>query len=129
MPRPIHFEIHAADTGRAQRFYSELFGWKFESWGPPGVYWIVKTGAGPGIDGGLVPRRGGQPGETQAVNAFVCTVDVPSVDDAAAKAQSLGGSLAVPKMPIPGVGWLVYVKDSEGNLLGLMTADSSAKMP
>lgn len=29
MPRPIHFEIHAADPERAQRFYGALFGWSF----------------------------------------------------------------------------------------------------
>jgi len=30
-------------------------------------------------------------------------------------------------MPIPGVGWLAYVKDSEGNVFGMMQADSNAR--
>ncbi len=29
MPRPIHFEIHAADPQRAIAFYAALFGWGF----------------------------------------------------------------------------------------------------
>jgi predicted enzyme related to lactoylglutathione lyase len=32
----------------------------------------------------------------------------------------------VPKAPVPGVGWLAYVTDTEGNVLGLMQEDASA---
>jgi predicted enzyme related to lactoylglutathione lyase len=126
MPRPIHFEIHAANPQRAQSFYSQMFGWEFSAFGPPGQYWVVKTGQGPGIDGGLIQRRGPDPHDGQSVNAFVCTVDVPALDVAVEKAQSLGATLALPKMPIPGIGWLAYVKDTEGNLLGMITMDPSA---
>jgi predicted enzyme related to lactoylglutathione lyase len=128
MPRPVHFEIHAADPIRAQKFYSQLFGWEFTAWGPPGQYWVVRTGSeGPGIDGGLVPRRGPPPDEGQAVNAFVCTVAVSSVDETVASAQRLGAIVALPKMPIPTVGWLAYLKDSEGNLFGVMANDPAAR--
>ena len=27
----------------------------------------------------------------------------------------------------PGIGWLAYVKDSEGNILGMMQSDTNAK--
>jgi hypothetical protein len=128
MPRPVHFEIHAADPARAQRFYSELFGWEFTAWGPPGQYWVVRTGSdAPGIDGGLVPRRGPPPDEGQAVNAFVCTVAVSSVDETVAAAQRLGAKVALAKMAIPTVGWLAYLKDTEGNLFGVMANDPSAR--
>jgi len=128
MPRPVHFEIHAADPARAQKFYSQLFGWEFTAWGPPGTYWVVRTGSSePGIDGGLVPRRGLAPAEGQAVNAFVCTMSVGNVDDTVASAQRLGATLALPKMPIPTVGWLAYLKDPEGNLFGVMANDPSAR--
>lgn len=40
--------------------------------------------------------------------------------------SELGGSIAVPKIPIPGMGWLAYIKDTEGNTLGLMQADPTA---
>lgn len=129
MPRPIHFEIHAENPRRAQKFYSRMFGWEFNPFGPPGQYWVVKTGQGPGIDGGLIQRRGPEPADGQTVNAFVCTVDVPAIDEALEKARSLGATLALPKMPVPGVGWLAYVKDTEGNLLGMITMDASAPAP
>jgi uncharacterized protein len=61
-----------------------------------------------------------------AVIAYVCTVDVPSVDDAIAKITSHGGTIALPKMPVPGIGWLVYAKDTEGNIFGALQSDRSA---
>jgi predicted enzyme related to lactoylglutathione lyase len=63
----------------------------------------------------------------QAVSAFVCTVDVPDLDVSLETAARLGATLAVPKMPIPGVGWLAYVTDPEGNIVGMMQADPAAK--
>jgi uncharacterized protein len=33
----------------------------------------------------------------------------------------------VPKMPIPGVGWVAYFKDTEGHIFGAMQADATAK--
>ena len=56
----------------------------------------------------------------------MCTVDVDDVDAFVAKAEAEGGSVALPKMAIPGVGWLAYVKDNDGNILGLMQADQAA---
>jgi uncharacterized protein len=61
-----------------------------------------------------------------AVIAYVCTVDVPSVDDAVAKITSLGGTIALPKIAIPGVGWVAYTKDTEGNIFGTMQNDPNA---
>ena len=43
-----------------------------------------------------------------------------------AKAEASGGSIAVPKMPIPGMGWLAYCKDTEGNIFGMMQEDPEA---
>lgn len=127
MNRVVHFEIHADDPARAIVFYQKQFGWTIEPWGPPGLYWTVTTGPGtePGINGGMVPRRGAIDGT--AVIAYVCTVEVASVDDAMARALSLGGTVALPKMPIPGMGWLAYFKDTEGNIVGVMQQDPSAK--
>ena len=65
--------------------------------------------------------------EAQPVNAFVCTTDVPSLDESLAKAVELGGGIALPKMPVPGIGWLAYFKDTEGSLFGLMQPDPGAK--
>ena len=78
----------------------------------------------PGIDGAILKRMG--PINGDAVIAYVCTVDVPSVDDAIAKITSHGGTIVLPKMPVPGVGWLVYAKDTEGNIFGSLQSDHNA---
>ena len=129
MPRLIHFEIHASDPERVQVFYRTLFGWQFQAWNGPVEYWVITTGdaAQPGINGGMVRRRGPAPAEGQAVNAFVCTVDVADLDATLRALPGAGGTLALPKMAVPGVGWLAYVKDPDGNLCGLMQADSAAR--
>jgi len=126
MNRVIHFEIQADNPDRAIAFYRGLFGWEFTKWDGPMPYWLIKTGPDkePGINGGLLPRRGAIDG--QAVIAYVCTVDVRSLDDHLQKAQAGGGSEVVPKMPIPNVGWLAYCKDTEGNLFGMMQSDPKA---
>jgi uncharacterized protein len=127
MPRVIHFEIHVDDPDRAIRFYQNLFDWQISKWPGPMDYWLISTGANaqPGINGGMIRRQGAIDG--QAVIAYVCTVDVPKIDDYAAKATEQGGQIVVPKMPVPGVGWLLYCKDTEGNIFGMMQADASAK--
>jgi len=129
MPRPVHFEIHAGDPARAQAFYEGLFGWSFQQWGDQ-PYWLIRTGEGaPGIDGGMIKRMGPDPDPAAPtpVIAWACTVNVDDVDAYVAKAQSLGGCVALLKMPIKGVGWLAYCKDTEGNIFGLMDEDASAE--
>ena len=127
MPRVVHFEIHADNPQRAVKFYQAVLGWQFQKWDGPMDYWMVRTGPKeqPGIDGGLLQRQPGQSGN--AVIAYVCTVDVPSVDEYVNKATTAGGTVALPKMPIPGVGWLAYCKDTEGNIFGMMQMDPAAK--
>jgi uncharacterized protein len=128
MPRIVHFEIHADNPERALEFYTSVFGWSMEKSGEQ-EYWLTRTGGKdkPGVDGGLLKRRGPAPVDGQAVNAFVCTAEVPNLDEYLKKAAAAGGIIAVPKMPIPTVGWLAYFKDSEGNMFGMMQTDPAAK--
>ena len=131
MQRVVHFEIHAGDPPRLIDFYGKVFGWKFEKY-PGGVdYWTITTGAAdqPGINGGLVRRRGETPGagDPTPVIAFVCTVDVADLDKTAAVIVAAGGTLAAAKMAIPGMAWLAYYKDPDSNIFGLFQADPNAK--
>lgn len=129
MPRVIHFEIQVENPERAVRFYQNAFGWKFDKWEGPEEYWLITTCPNdqPGINGGLMKRRGPGPQQNQAVNSFVCTIGVENLDSALATATKHGGTMVVPKMPVPGVGWLSYFKDPEGNIFGLFQDDASAK--
>lgn len=117
MPRPVHFEILAENLDRAQRFYESVFGWSISPRGPD--YRLVTTGdEGPGINGALLPRRG--PAGGTPVIAWACTVDVDDLDGYLQKAIGAGGTLALPRMDIPGVGAVAYAKDTEGNIFGMI---------
>ena len=126
MPRVVHFEIHAEEPERAVQFYRTVFGWEISKWEGPQDYWLIKTGPDgtPGINGGLLRRHG--PIDGQAVIAYVCTIDVPALDDYLQKVTAHGGSQAMPRMAIPGVGWLAYAKDTEGNIFGLIEHNKKA---
>ncbi|OGC77832.1 MAG: glyoxalase [candidate division Zixibacteria bacterium RBG_16_50_21] len=129
MSRIVHFEIQAENPERALKYYGDVFGWQAQKWDGPQPYWLITTGPNekPGINGGLLMRQGPAPQENQAVNAFVCTVGVGNLDSAMASASKHGGTMVVPRMPIPGVGWLSYFKDTEGNIFGIYQDDPSAK--
>ncbi len=126
MNRVVHFEIHAENPERAIAFYTKCFEWKFTKWEGPMEYWIISTGdpKEPGIDGGLLRRHGVIDG--QAVIAYPCTIQVANIDEMLKKVESAGGQIVLPKMPIPGVGWLFYAKDTEGNIFGVMQPDPGA---
>jgi predicted enzyme related to lactoylglutathione lyase len=122
MPRVVHFEIPADDPNRAVGFYTKVFGWDIKKWDGLMDYWLVMTGdkSQPGIDGGIMIRR-------DAAQVTVNTVDVPSVDDFVKKIEEAGGKVVVPKMAVPGVGWVANCTDTEGNLFGIMHEDPQAK--
>jgi predicted enzyme related to lactoylglutathione lyase len=58
--------------------------------------------------------------------AVVNTIDVASLDEAVAKVLANGGTIAMPKMVVPGVGYLAYCNDTEGIMFGMMQSDPSA---
>jgi uncharacterized protein len=128
MARPVHFEIQASNPQQLIDYYGTLLGWTFNKW-EGGDYWLIHTGADdePGINGGLLPRRGPVPENMAAVNSFVNTIGIDDIDGMLEKAAALGGVICVPKMAIPGIGWLGYVKDPDGNIFGMMQADTGAK--
>ena len=55
----VHFEIPANQPESLTKFYSEVFGWKFQKAALPGPeYWLCETGAdGPGINGAVMKRE------------------------------------------------------------------------
>jgi predicted enzyme related to lactoylglutathione lyase len=121
MPRISHFDIPVDDPERAQKFYKEVFDWKFEKWDGPMDYWMATTGTEePGINGGLSKRTSGQIGISNTIN-------VPSLDDYSKKILEKGGQLIVPKMAIPKIGWFAQCTDTEGNMFGIIEMDEKAQ--
>lgn len=70
MPRVVHFEFQATEPEVLVRFYTKLFGWTIKRWGDV-PYWLVEAGTDtrPGINGGLLLRRGPPPADGQSVKA------------------------------------------------------------
>ena len=122
MPRPTHFEIPSDNPQKAVDFYTKIFGWRITKWDGPTEYWLVSTGnaSEPGIDGGLLKK---QHPDQPCVN----TITVPDLEKTMGTIISSGGSMCVPKMAVPGVGWLAYFKDLDENIFGVMQPDEAAK--
>ena len=119
MARVVHFDISAENPEELKKFYETVFGWKFNKWEGPMEYWLIETGEGPGINGGLGKRSP----EQMDVN----TIGVPDLDEYIVKVQENGATILAPKMAIPGVGWYAVFKDAEGNIFGMMQDDPNAK--
>jgi predicted enzyme related to lactoylglutathione lyase len=123
MQRVVHFEIYTDNPETVRPFYENVFGWKIQKWDGPIEYWMVTTGSDndPGINGGLLrPREGQSPGT-------VNTIAVPSLDQAIEKIEQQGGSICVPKMAVPGIGWLAYAQDPASSVFGILEPDTKAK--
>jgi hypothetical protein len=121
MARVVHFEFAAEDPERASGFYRDVFGWQVQKWDGPEDYWLVSTGAPdqPGIDGAIMHAQEGMP-------STINTIDVQSVDETVEKIVQSGGKVAQPKMAVPGIGWMAYCLDTEGNMFGVMQGDPTA---
>lgn len=123
MPRPVHFEMSFEDAERIKGFYSKVFGWTFQQYGDDSMpYWLTTTGPDgePGINGGLMLRQGGMPAGTTN------TMGVESVDKAVDTIKSAGGKIILEKMAVPGMGWVAYATDTEGNQFGVFEMDANA---
>ncbi len=121
MAKVVHFELPADDPKRAISFYEKVFGWTVTKW--EGIdYWLVTAGSDdePGINAAITPR-------TTPERATICSMSTTSVDESARKVVDAGGSVIMPKGPVPGVGYLIMCKDTEGTVFGIIEFDPSAK--
>lgn len=120
MAKVVHFEIPVDDADRATAFYQEVLGWQVNGWGDQ-PYWLVTAGPEdePGADGALIPRG----------DVHTSPVLIVSVEDIGATlktAERAGGAVLQDKLPIPDMGWSAYLRDSEGNTIGLFQQDPGA---
>ncbi len=125
-----HFEFYADDPDKLAKFYTDLFDWKISP--VPGMdYRIVHTGETdengmlkqPGAINGGIARRP----EGYRVNGAVNYAMVDSIEDATARAQSLGASVTKGKTAVPGMGWFAMFTDPEGNNFAIFKADPQAR--
>jgi uncharacterized protein len=117
----VHFELPYDDPERARQFYSRAFGWDLTPM-PELDYTIVSTGpmsasgrpTEPGyVNGGLLSRsQAASPGP-------VVVVDVDDIDTALERAEDAGGQTVVGRTPVGQMGFTAYLRDPEGNVIGL----------
>jgi predicted enzyme related to lactoylglutathione lyase len=119
----IHFEIVGKDPQKLQGYYGELFGWECHD--VPGAaemsYKLVDrednvNADGVGIAGGI---GGGMDGYDGHVTFYV---EVPDIDDALARAESLGGSRRMGPDQVPNGPVIAQFEDPEGHVVGLVQA-------
>jgi uncharacterized protein len=118
----VHFEILGKDVDKLKSYYSDLFGWEINSDNPIN-YGIVQregnvSGDGIGIGGGLGAAPEGYPGHVTFY------IEVPDVEAALAKAESLGGSRMMgPEKVMDGVEIGLF-NDPEGHMVGVVKTSS-----
>ena len=122
-PTPVaHFAINADDVDRAKAFYSEVFGWEFTSGGWPEFFHIDTGTEEPGHPVGSLQRRRviveGRP-----IHGFECTIAVSDLGAVTDATEAAGGRIVMDPYSTPGVGTLIFVEDTEGNIVGAMHYD------
>ena len=113
-------EIPFDDGDRARRFYQEAFGWQLQE--VPGMDYVLATTGPTGEQGPTEPGfiNGGMPAREQSVaRTPVVVVDVAGIDVALEKITELGGATVLGKQPVGDMGFTAYVRDPEGNVVGL----------
>jgi len=116
----VHFEVIGKDGDKLRSFYSELFEWEFGDTVGPTNYAVVpregNTNAdGAGIGGGVGTGPEGYDGHVTFY------VDVPDVEAALQKAESLGATrmMGPEKMGEPAIEIALF-SDPEGHVIGLV---------
>lgn len=116
MAKMEHFEIPADDIQRAQAFYRSVLGFEYEPWADD--MGMLRQPDGHGVDGDL-HQRGEVPHPT-----IVFTVD--RIEDAVAAAVAAGGEQVGEIQQLGEDSRWVYLRDSEGNVIGLFDEVASA---
>jgi predicted enzyme related to lactoylglutathione lyase len=114
----VHFEIVGKDAQKLHGYYSELFGWEIDADNPM-KYGLVQRDANTNADG--IGIGGGVGGGPEGYDGHVTFyVEVPDVEAALAKAESLGGSRVMGPEKIMDEIELGQFQDPEGHLIGLV---------
>ena len=111
----VHVELNTPDPEKAKAFYSKLFDWDLEDTAnpsaPEGKYTMIKVGEGTG--GGIMKQVPHGP------MGWLSYVLVDDIREATRKAASLGAIIMKDVEEVVGMGWLSFIKDPTGAVLGL----------
>ena len=107
-------QLNTSDPGAAERFYGELFGWRFDSVGDAdNPYWGIFRGDS--MNGGMMPLPDGAPMPSHWLVYF----GSEDVDASAERIGSGGGTLMVEPMDVPPAGRILVAQDPQGAIFAL----------
>ncbi len=113
-----HIDIPVADTARAGRFYSALFGWQINE--IPGFEGYPMWQAPNRISGGgLAPR-------SEDFTQPRSYVEVDSIEETLALAVEHGARVVAEKSPISETSWWAILEDPDGNVVGIYEGTTDA---
>jgi len=118
----VHFEVIGKDGEKLRGYYSDLFGWEINADNPMGYGVVGREGNvnsdGVGIGGGVGNGPAGYDGHVTFY------VEVPDVEDALVRAETLGGTRMMgPESPMEGVEIGLFL-DPEQHVVGVVRAAS-----
>ena len=118
----VHFEIIGKDADTLQSYYSDLFGWEINADNPMNYGIVQRDGNlnadGVGIGGGVGAGPEGYPGHVTFY------IEVPDVEAALAKAESLGGSRVMGPEKVMEQVEIGLFNDPEGHQVGVVKSMS-----
>ena len=114
----VHFEVIGKDSEKLRGFYSELFGWEIDADNPMN-YGLVRKEDNPAPDGSF-GIGGGVAGYEEFPNMVTFYVAVPDVEEALARAESLGGARVMGPQKVNDEVELGQFKDPDGNTIGVV---------
>jgi predicted enzyme related to lactoylglutathione lyase len=120
----VHFEVLGKDGDKLRSYYADLFGWEIDANNPMKYGVVAREGntnaEGVGIGGGIM----GMPGD-EYTGHVTFYVEVPDVEEALVKAESLGGTRLMGPDEVPGAGVVIgQFSDPEGHVIGLIKGGS-----
>ena len=118
----VHFEIIGRDGDTLRNYYAELFDWDIDANNPMKYGLVQRDGNtnsdGVGIGGGV---SGGPEGYDGHVTFYV---EVPDVEAALTKAESLGGTRVMGPETVMDALEIGLFNDVEGHLVGVVSGSS-----
>jgi predicted enzyme related to lactoylglutathione lyase len=125
----VHFELPAENKDRMVDFYTKVFGWSVQRFGPEMGNYIVVTTTEPdsngrpkspgAINGGFFDKSKDNSNPTIVIAVDDIRAAMKSVEESGGKIIG-GGYKAGEPDDIPGVGLYIAIQDTEGNRIGML---------
>ena len=119
------FEIYASDFNRAKTFYTTVFKYQLtdlpvssDRHSQMEYATFSAEDSGTGACGALVRMDEVKPGNGGLLIYFASE----NIDDELSRVEAAGGKIVRPKLSVGELGFIAFVEDTEGNMIGLRSA-------